>query len=342
MVLLAKSFAQRGYEVHMITLAHGQPDGELIDGIRIWSAHGPNSGIPVFRFVYPRTTGLLQALARADCDVYVQSSAGMATGLSAWFCRSRRAAFVYRASHDSNFIPGKQHIRFARDRKLYEYGLRRADVVVAQTRHQQKLLAQNYGLDGDLGGSLVESPAVHLERADRDIDVLWVGRMHPIKRPELALALGRRFSRRRFCIVGGPSNNTEPLFNELLRQSESMENCELLGYRPYHTTQPMFSRAMIFLSTSQYEGFPNTYLQAWIAGTPLIAFYDPDGLIARERLGVVVRTPEEAAQAIESLLNNPDQWREISKRARAYARENHSASVVDRYEDLMAPLFGRH
>lgn len=339
MGLLARSFAERDYDVHMVTYNHGQPDGERRDNIRIWGAVNPDAGIPVLRFIHPRLTGFFAALHRARADVYVQSSAAALTGLSAWFCRRRGAAFVYRVSHDSNCVPGGQHIRYSRDRKLYEYGLRGADLIVAQTLSQQEALKRNYGLRSHIGGSLVEPPATCTDIEKRTVDVLWVGRIQPIKKPELALELARILSNSTFRVVGGPNWRTQELFDELKRRAAGLANVEMMGYQTYQTTRTMFSQAKVFLSTSQSEGFPNTYLQAWIAGTPVIAFFDPDGLIERERLGIVVRNREEAVEVASRLLKDSDLWRQYSERARSYALAHHGPKVVDRYESLIEPAF---
>ena len=101
----------------------------------------------------------------------------------------------------------------------------------------------------------------------------------------------------------------------------------------------MFSHARLFLSTSDTEGFPNTYLQAWMAGAPVIAFFDPDGIIEREGLGIVVGSVDEAVQAIENLLGDAERWREMSERANAYAVAHHGAMVIKQYETLITPLY---
>lgn len=341
MDLLARSLAERDYDVHMVTLDHGQPDGEMIDGVRVWRAYARDAGIPVARFLHPRATGLLRALARAGAEVYLQTCAGMATGLTAWFCRRRGAAFIYRVAHDTDCMPGRQLIQYARDRKLYEYGLRRADTVIAQSRNQKQMLANNYRLASEVGGSLVESWPGNPDLAERGLDVLWVGSIRRVKRPDMALMLGKRLPDRRVRIVGGQVARDAQLFDELEREAAATGNVEWLGFQPYNDTRAMFARAGVFLSTSEAEGFPNTYLQAWMAGTPVVAFFDPDGLIAREKLGVVVHSFEEAVEVVEKLLSDPDRWRQYSNRAREYAMHNHGAAVVDRYESLVAPLFCR-
>ncbi|MFQ5705549.1 MAG: glycosyltransferase family 4 protein [Gemmatimonadales bacterium] len=338
--LLAHAFATRGFGVHLVTMDYGQPDGEVIDGVRVWKAYSPSSGIPVLRFLHPRASGLLRALARADATVYYQSCAGVATGIIAWFCRRHGRRFVFRLASDTDCIPGGQIIRYRRDRKVYEYGLRRADVVLAQSTHQQTLLMQHYGLDSQVAGMPAETVRSVRTTSARDIDLLWVANIRPFKRPELALALARRMPETRFHMVGGACEGNTTMFNELRREAASISNLSWRGFRPYRETQAMFARARIFLSTSDTEGFPNTYLQAWMAGTPVVAFFDPDGIIGREGLGMVVASLKAAAWAIQDLLGDLNRLREMSERVRAYAVAHHGATVIGRYEELLAPLFG--
>ncbi|BCX87775.1 hypothetical protein MIN45_P0142 [Methylomarinovum tepidoasis] len=340
--LLARAFVRRGYEVHMVVLDHGQPDGEVIDGIRLWKAFSPQAGISVLRFVHPRATGLLAALARADADLYYQSCAGVATALTAWHCRRHRRPFVYRVASDTDCIPGRQLIRYWRDRKLYEWGLRQADLIVAQSCQQQALLRRHYGLDSEMAGMLVEE----LERSTgleaRHLDVLWVNNIRPVKCPQRVLEIAAGLPDLSFRVIGGACPGSEKLYADLQRQAQTLSNLEWSGFLPYHQSRGMFARAKLLLSTSDSEGFPNTYLQAWMAGTPVVAFFDPDGIIEREGLGVVVSSVPQAVEVIRDLLSQPERWQRLSRKVRAYALAHHGPGVVDRYEALFRPLLERN
>ena len=65
-------------------------------------------------------------------------------------------------------------IRYARDRWLYEYGLRRADAILVQTVTQQTALKRNYGLEGRIADMLVAQPIGTGTSAVKDVDVLWI------------------------------------------------------------------------------------------------------------------------------------------------------------------------
>jgi glycosyltransferase involved in cell wall biosynthesis len=95
----------------------------------------------------------------------------------------------------------------------------------------------------------------------------------------------------------------------------------------------------VFVNTSDSEGFPNSYLQAWARGTPVVAFFDPDGLIARHGLGMAVNSLAEMRDAIESLRHDAAQWAQVSARCRAYmTREYDMDSILAPYAEAVRSL----
>ena len=98
--LLARWLTTRGYRVSMITWDEGQPDDQLIDGIRVIKVCRSDAGLPVLRFVYPRWTSLVRALRKADADVYYQNCGEYVTGQVATWCRRHGRRFVYSIASD--------------------------------------------------------------------------------------------------------------------------------------------------------------------------------------------------------------------------------------------------
>ena len=326
--LLARALARRGLEVSMVVADYGQPDGLEIDGVRLHRAHALGAGVPVLRFVHPRLTGLWRALGRADAQVYYVSTASAQLGIVAAFARRHGRRVVFRIAHDLDCDPQRLLIRFWRDRKLYEWGLRRADVVLAQSEQQRAALKAHYGLDSRVAAMLVEPAARDLGFVPRDVPVLWVNNLRPFKRPDLALALAERLPHLRLHMIGGPQAGHEDLFAQTRRRSAGVTNLLFHGRVPYHDVNDYYERARVFVNTSDSEGFPNSYLQAWRRGVPTVSFFDPDGLIRRHGLGHAARSLEDMARAVDRFASSAEDWQAASRRCLRFMDERYGDEAV--------------
>lgn len=333
-VLLAHAWRDLGLDVSIVVQDHGQGHITNVDGVHAVATYRPSAGIPLLRFAHPRATRKIAAMRQIDADVYYQSPSSADTGLTAWFCRRFGKRCVVRIASDLGCIPGQQLIRYWRDRKIYEYGLRNASLIVAQTAQQQQLLIRHYQLPSEVVNMAVEMPR---ERAvDQDIDVLWVANFRPVKRPGIVFELARRLPHLKFTLAGGALPGGRDYFDSMLRQARQLPNITCLGAVPYRAVGELFSRARVFLNTSSMEGFPNTFLQAWIRGVPVVTFFDPDGLVRGRQLGHTATTVDEMAGALEHLLQDSVVRRRMGERARAFAIAGFSArQVAQRYLDLL-------
>ncbi|MGY3343700.1 glycosyltransferase involved in cell wall biosynthesis [Bradyrhizobium sp. USDA 4472] len=326
--LLAKALAARGYQVCIVVGDYGQPDAETWHGVTTYKTYRAEAGLPVLRFAYPRWTATWAALMRADADVYYTSSAAMRVGLVAMFCRRHGRGLVHRLAHDTDADPEKLLIRYRRDKKLYEYGLRRADSVLCQHSGQQRSLLENYGLTSVVADMLVDPPDRQLDRDQRDLDILWVNNLRDFKRPELAIELARRMPSRQIHMVGGPQPGYSELYSKIESAAKDLPNLTFYGRVPYHDVGDLYDRAKIFVNTSHTEGFPNSFLQSWRRGVPVVSFFDPDGLIRREGLGASPQSIDEMAQVIDHLVADETEWRKASERCTSYMNRVHGDHVV--------------
>jgi glycosyltransferase involved in cell wall biosynthesis len=316
--LLARALARRGLPVTMVTGDFGQADGRAWDGVQVFKAYSASEGLPVVRFLHPRWTKLRAAIARADADVYYLSCASALVGQVALWARAHGKRLVYRIASDTDCEPDRLLIRYWRDKKLYEYGLRRSACVLAQTVKQQELLQQNYRLPSTVASMLVESPPAIASFEARSIDALWVSNIRQLKRPDLFVELARRLRELRAVMIGGTQPGSEPLFDQTKQLASDVGNLGFMGAMPYRATNEVYDRARVFVNTSEIEGFPNSFLQAWMRGIPVVSFFDPDGVIAREGLGRSVSNVEEMAAAIATFASDAQQWQQTSARCRAY------------------------
>jgi glycosyltransferase involved in cell wall biosynthesis len=320
--LLARALTARGYDVSMVVMDYGQADGAAWEGIKTYKTYRAEQGLPVLRFFHPRWTGVWAALARADADIYYLSCASLRVGLASLFAGKHSRKLVFRIASDMDCEPKKLLIEYNywRDRRIYEYGLRRADAILAQSVQQQDAMTRNYGLSSTRAAMLVDQPRDISAFEQRTIPVLWVSNIRQLKRPDLVLEFAARAPGTAVHMIGGRIADSQRLFDEISQRAAELPNVTFHGQIPYHEVNDYFAKSLVFTNTSDIEGFPNSYLQAWSRGTPVVAFFDPDGLIAREGLGVAVRNMEEMHQAITELSTNRQRWLAASARCVAFMR----------------------
>jgi glycosyltransferase involved in cell wall biosynthesis len=338
--MLAKALVRQGFEVSMVVWDSGQPEGAVYHGITTHKTCGQHAGLPVVRFIHPRWTSLWAAMKRADADVYYVSCANGLVAQVVIFAHAHGRKAIFRVASASDCDPKQLLIRYWRDKQLYRYGLLRADRVLAQTTDQQEALRANYGRESTVLPNLMAPRGERRDFAARDIDILWVGNIRALKRPDRLFELARRLPEARVHMVGGPHSNYESLFESVRQEAASLPNVTFHGHVPAASIGEFYERARVLAGTSEIEGFPNTYLQAWAHGAPVVAFLDPDRLIARNRLGTVVASVEEMHAAVAALLDDSAHWSRVSERICAYvdARFQESAMIEPYVAEIMGVL----
>jgi glycosyltransferase involved in cell wall biosynthesis len=192
-------------------------------------------------------------------------------------------------------------------------------------------LARNYGLAARVAGMLVENPQ---PVATRDIDVLWVSNIRRVKRPDRILELAEELPDLKIHMVGGPLPGEEGLFQDVRDTAAAKANLTFHGRLPYPDASDLYGRAKMLVNTSDVEGFPNSYLQAWIRGVPVVTLIDPDRTIEREGLGVAVSSAAQIPAAVRHLLRPTTAWKAASDRCRAFMAREHGEDKV------LAPYLG--
>lgn len=337
--ILARLLVRAGYPVSMICLDYGQPQRVTVDGVRVHKIHRPEAGWPVLRFIHPRLTTMWQAMAEVDADIYYQRAAGMLTAVVAAFCRRRHKKSIYAGASDHDFLPGRQDIRYRRDRWLFERGLLRIDRLVVQNPTQQAYCRDHYGLASTLIASCYELPA-DARPGGGDI-ILWVGSMHRNKRPEIFLDLARRLPQRRFVLIGGPGGGQgdAEFFAGIRQAASALPNVECTGFLPLPEVEPYFDRAAVLVNTSTHEGVPNTFLQAWARGIPTVALVDTGARLGDTPVYRTARDTKDMAAEIERLFSDEIYRRRSTTRCREYFTRMHSpAGVLAQYARLFDEL----
>lgn len=327
--LLARWLASEQYPVFLITWDEGGPQHEIIEGVHVFKTCGPEAGLRGVRFFHPKWTGLLRTLRLADADVYYQNGSECVTGQVAMWCGVRKRGFIFSAASDADCSTSLQAMRRPQERVLYRYGLRQAKRRIVQTESQQRALLRNFNVCSDIIPMPCEEgegSAPSLRLSDAEPRILWVGRVCRVKRPELFVALAGRSREWAFDLVG--PIQSDAVGARVVASAAACANLRLHGPKSRESLSRFYHAAACLCCTSEYEGFPNTFLEAWSHGLPVVSTFDPDDLIARRGLGIVVDGLPEMKSAIQTLLGSPGLYQELSENAYRYYRENHTVEAV--------------
>ena len=295
---------------------------ETIDGVTVHKLPLIRKPGPGRQLAY--VAGLWRLLRMIDPDVVVQRAAGSLTGLLGLFCALNGKRFVYMIAHDSDVerekpagFPGKAAWR------AYRLGLRLADRVIVQHEHQRQRLADNYGKAGIVRPCALE--AGDAVPAAQRRGILWVGRCEPIKQPERFISLAHAFPQDPFVMICPPAASGPAYFESVRSLALKQPNLTFVEGVPFQETGAHFRAARLFVNTALQEGFPNTFVQAWLHGAPVVSLsVDPGGVLARHGLGVSCDGSQAALEAaVASLLADRPLWERLSRNASVYAREHH-------------------
>lgn len=223
---------------------------------------------------------------------------------------------------------------------LYLWGLKRSNIIFIQHNGQRESLPAPLQQRTFLLPGIVSLPERVLTHRERKETVVWAAVIRPPKRPDLLVEIASRLPSIHFVVCGAPaySHWEVKTIEEIMKRLRSLPNVDYRGHVDPIQTLETIGSASLLLSTSDGEGFPSVFLEAWAAGTPVVSMQiDPDHKIRDCELGKVAGTVEEAVDAVRYLMASPERREEMGARSRRHAEEMHSpAAAVRAFEAASA------
>ena len=317
------------FECSFIVADYGQPDGEVIEGVKLYKA---------LDFSKNALSGLIrtwQALKRADADIYMMKCASPGVPVVTTFCKLRRRIFVYRLASllesDGTYL--RQHPILGR---LFVWSLRQAKAVFAQNAIDVENLAMTLGISSHLIPNGHPLPAIQQQNRDT---ILWVGRDAPVKKPERFLELAKAVPNEHFTIVCQTLNNNQH-YKDLIVQAEAIPNLKFVRHVPFNQINTYFQRAKVLVNTSDSEGFPNTFIQACNCGAAILSFnVNPDGFLDTHACGLCCNGDSARLTYNMRFLLEGSRYVEFGSNARRYSEKYHDITrIAGEYKSIFARL----
>lgn len=322
LVIFAEELAKDPrYEVIFVVGDTGQPAVEYLRGIKVVKVCSPTSVQKNYFRALKREYRIFKFLSAIDADVYFQEAAGTITATVASVSLFRRKKFIYRLAHDMDC--NRQFIRNSGIMgKLYWFGLTQASCVIAQNKRQQEMLLAHHHRQSTVMRN--SHKISDFQEYTKDY-ILWVARCENWKRPKLGLEIAKAYPRYKFLMISPKQTHQLELFQETAAEAATLPNVRFIEKVPFAEIQDVYNHAKIFIGTSDYEGFPNTYIQACMGGTPIVSLrVNPDNFLHEYDCGYCAEGDlQKMQQYIGTLLTDELEWRKKSQNAFAYAKAHH-------------------
>jgi glycosyltransferase involved in cell wall biosynthesis len=193
-------------------------------------------------------------------------------------------------------------------------------------------LARHYGRKADAVVPNFHPEPSETINKDGPLSVVWVANLKALKQPEVFIRLAARLDDLtgvRFVIVGA-MQGSKVWREQLMRAIQSVTNVDYLGAKTQREVNELLARAHVLVNTSITEGYPNTFIQAWQRGVPVISLsVNPDGVLDRQGIGIHAGSEQRLEEAVRRLLGDAALRNEYAARAREYASRRHSLRNTD-------------
>ncbi|MCL2024352.1 MAG: glycosyltransferase [Coriobacteriia bacterium] len=257
--------------------------------------------------------------------VFISSIGGSAPFLLREAGRVDNAKTILRLSSDTDTINPRWCDR-PRDEMFKLY--RAIDRIVTQTNKQHDLLLENASVKSTQISNMWPIPS-NTPSYERE-HVLWVASAQALKQPWIFLNLAKQFPSERFVMVMPVANEVQ-LAEYVIRQASSVDNLTVIDEQvPLEELVEYFAKAKVFVNTSEIEGFPNTFLQAGAARTPILSFgINPDDMLNIHKMGICADGDvDRLVEGLATLLGDESLRKECGDNGFAYVREVHSSPII--------------
>ena len=290
------------------------------------------AAIPLFRFWRGRANSLV---------ITNQAHSGWPAILAGRLWNSKvvaRCGMVFGESAETLGLSGR---KVERKKSLEKYTFQNADHCVVPSEHLAGWIRRHYLIESSKINVIPNYVDTRLFKPKRTLhkstDVLYVGRLSEVKRPQLILesALNRSW---RIRIIG----NGNLLLNLQQFAEANRIDLDLIQRVPNEKLADFYNDSKVFALMSSWEGHPKTLIEAMSCGCACVCCKSPGiaNLIKDGETGILVNpSAKDISKAIQTLINNSELRSCIGEYARKYAINHFSLDrVYRRYDQLLEEL----
>jgi len=283
-------------------------------------------------YLFLDTLPILKTLHEIKPDVIYTRIGCAYAGIAAFYAKRNNCKLVWHISSDTDTIPLKLHLSRDMipsyiDRKIFEYGITHATHIIAQTKIQAIQLKRNYGRDAtQVVANFHPAPKEKILKGN-PVKVVWIANLKPLKQPEIFIQLAKdlsSISNLEFIMIGAMQGSSRWVAN-ITNLMHSAENLKYLGFTPQEKVNAILAESHILINTSKWEGFTNTFIQAWMRKVPVVSLnVNPDNIFDNQKLGFFAGNYSLLKKYTETLIQNNKLRHDIGEYAYQYSLQHYS------------------
>jgi len=301
-------------------------------GFDIVESYGLNEGARVLRWFYKRFPAIYNAVREYQPNFLIQECAGFETGLMAFIGSKMKIPFIYRVANDMDADDRYKKRLHKYQQMAYRFGLKHADAIICQNNYQYERFKRKYPLKKI---SIIHNPYYNagvlpaIRSHNERKYIAWLGIFQSQKNLPALLEIVESLPGIEFWLAGRSGNHLDNDTKLALNKLNQCSNVKFVGYLKRTEIIHFLSNAYAMLNTSHYEGFSNTFLESFLAGTPVITTdkVDPDNIIYNHKLGLIAKDYAEIPSLIISIIKN-NNYDIIAQTCRQYVLREHDPKIL--------------
>lgn len=258
-------------------------------------------------------------------DVFICKSPSLTLGIMAIICFLLRVKLVFMVTNDN--IADNRYIKKQNrvNQVLNSFGLQLTHAIFCQNQYQYGFFKNRYPKKivfkitnpyyNDSGFNILAS-------SSKREYIAWLGIFQYQKNLHALLRIVHKNPNLSFHIAGNEGPRIDKKTKIAIKNLKECNNVKLVGYLKRKQISQFLSKAYVLLNTSRYEGFSNTFLEAFSVGTPVVSLgVNPDNILTKYNLGYVTNE-NEVGEKINTLINDC-RFNELDKRIIEYSKNYH-------------------
>lgn len=149
-------------------------------------------------------------------------------------------------------------------------------ILISQGEYLKKKAIDLYKLPKDTKIEYFPNPVVindNFNIADKKDNVLFLGRLTPVKRPWIYFELAKKFPENIFYVCG---QGTE--IDEIIEKYKDVKNLKFMGHVSGEEKDRLLRECKVLVNTSIHEAIPVSFLEAISYGQKLLSCQNPDDI----------------------------------------------------------------